>query len=118
VNKTLGDIQVLQGVAISKAGGTPAPLTEIDREHGDFTHRWPQILPGGKAVLFTAPTRPGGAWNDASIKVISLGDRRKKTLLHGGTLLYKRQPESRPVSARRSSRDARKAHRTAPAASD
>jgi hypothetical protein len=23
---------------------------------GELTHRWPQVLPGGKAVLFTAST--------------------------------------------------------------
>jgi serine/threonine-protein kinase len=70
---------------ISADGGTPAPLTELDREHGEVTHRWPQILPGGKAVLFTAHTRFGDAFNDASIEVMSLGARRKKTLLRGGT---------------------------------
>jgi serine/threonine-protein kinase len=69
---------------ISADGGAPAPLTEIDREHGDFTHRWPQILPGGKAVLFTAHTRLG-SFDEASIEVMSLRDRRKKTLLPGGT---------------------------------
>jgi serine/threonine-protein kinase len=70
---------------ISADGGAPAPLTEIDREHGDFTHRWPQILPGGKAVLFTAHTRFVGAFDDASIVVMSLEDRRKNILIRGGT---------------------------------
>jgi serine/threonine-protein kinase len=70
---------------ISAAGGAPAPLIELDREHGDFiAHRWPQILPGGKAVLFTAHTQLVGS-DDASIEVMSLVDRRKKTLLRGGT---------------------------------
>src|SRR5215831_19050898 len=66
-------------------GGVPTPLTELDREHGDLTHRWPQILPGGKAVLFTAHTRVIGGYDDASIQVMSLGDRRKKILMRGGT---------------------------------
>jgi serine/threonine-protein kinase len=70
---------------ISVDGGAPARLTELDREHGDVTHRWPQILPGGKAVLFTAHTRIIGGYDDASIEVMSLVDRRKKTLLRGGT---------------------------------
>jgi serine/threonine-protein kinase len=70
---------------ISADGGAPAPLTELDRERGDFTHRWPQILPGGKAVLFTAHTRGLGGYDEASIEVMSLGDRRRKTLLRGGT---------------------------------
>jgi serine/threonine-protein kinase len=69
---------------IPAGGGAPAPLTELDRETGDLTHRWPQILPGGKAVLFTADTR-FGAFDDASIEVMSLRDRHKKTLIRGGT---------------------------------
>jgi serine/threonine-protein kinase len=66
-------------------GGTPAPLTELDRDHGEVTHRWPQILPGGKTVLFTANTNAYGRFDDASIEVMSLGDRQKKTLMRGGT---------------------------------
>jgi serine/threonine-protein kinase len=73
---------------ISADGGAPA-LIEIDHERGDFTHRWPQILPGGKAVLFTAHTRLAGvvdtSFDDASIEVMSLGDRRQKILMRGGT---------------------------------
>jgi serine/threonine-protein kinase len=52
-------------------GGVPASLTEVDREHGDFTHRWPQILPGGMAVLFTVHTRVLGDYDEASIEVMS-----------------------------------------------
>jgi serine/threonine-protein kinase len=66
-------------------GAKPAPVTELDRERGDASHRWPQILPGGKAVLFTAHTRNSGGFDDASIEVISLRDRRKKVLMRGGT---------------------------------
>jgi len=42
---------------IPSSGGTPTPVTELAR--GEFTHRWPQILPGGKAVMFTANTNSG-----------------------------------------------------------
>ena len=37
---------------IPSAGGPPTPVTDL--QSGETTHRWPQILPGGKAVLFTA----------------------------------------------------------------
>ncbi len=40
---------------IPSAGGPPTPVTDL--QSGEVTHRWPQILPGGKAVLFTASTR-------------------------------------------------------------
>jgi serine/threonine-protein kinase len=66
-------------------GGAPAPLTELDREHGDLTHRWPQILPRGKMVLFTANKTPFSGFDDASIEVMSLGDHHKKMLMRGGT---------------------------------
>ena len=66
-------------------GGAPVPITAPDRPRGEITQRWPQILPGGKAVLFTSHTRVTGGFDDASIEVTSLADRRTKTLLRGGT---------------------------------
>jgi serine/threonine protein kinase/Tol biopolymer transport system component len=39
---------------ISAAGGTSAEATHLDAARSETTHRWPQFLPGGKAVLFTA----------------------------------------------------------------
>ncbi len=38
---------------IPAAGGTPAAATHLDGARSEITHRWPQFLPGGKAVLFT-----------------------------------------------------------------
>jgi Tol biopolymer transport system component len=66
-------------------GGAPVPITAPDRPRGEITQRWPQILPGGKAVLFTSHTRVTGGFDDANIEVRSLADRRTKTLLRGGT---------------------------------
>jgi predicted Ser/Thr protein kinase len=43
---------------IPASGGPPKPLTTL--ADGEVTHRWPQILPGGKAVLFISHDRPGG----------------------------------------------------------
>ena len=37
---------------VSSAGGAPQPLTTLDA--GELTQRWPQILPGGKAVLYSS----------------------------------------------------------------
>jgi Tol biopolymer transport system component len=74
----------LRGVLsrIPSAGGTPTPVTEL--QNGEVTHRWPQILPGGKAVLFTAGTTDLGA-DEANIEVVSLTDHHTKTLVRGGT---------------------------------
>jgi serine/threonine-protein kinase len=63
---------------ISSTGGVPTPLTELAQ--GEASHRWPQILPGGKAVLFTSNTRDG-----ADIVVMTLADHRRKMLQRGGT---------------------------------
>jgi hypothetical protein len=62
-------------------GGTPQQLTNL--ENGDFTHRWPQVLPGGRAVLFTASTAPTD-FNNAHIDVLSLGSGKMTTLVRGG----------------------------------
>jgi serine/threonine-protein kinase len=46
-------------VRVSAEGGDPEVLTKLDEEAGEVSHRWPQVLPGGKAVLYTASTRAG-----------------------------------------------------------
>jgi Tol biopolymer transport system component/predicted Ser/Thr protein kinase len=66
---------------ISSGGGTPTPA--IKQAQGE-TNRFPQVLPGGKAVLFTS-NATGSAWDEASIDVVSFADRRRKTLQRGGT---------------------------------
>jgi Tol biopolymer transport system component len=59
---------------IPSAGGAPTPVTEL--QSGETTHRWPQILQEGKAVLFTASTMATG-FDTASIEVMSLADHRR-----------------------------------------
>jgi serine/threonine-protein kinase len=66
---------------IPPSGGKPIPITEL--APGEVFHSWPQVLPGGKAVLFSAFTKE--RVDEASIQVVSLGDRRPKTLHRGGT---------------------------------
>jgi len=38
---------------VSERGGPTETVTEPDPRKDERTHRWPQVLPGGKAVLFT-----------------------------------------------------------------
>ncbi len=38
---------------VSAAGGEPQPLTTLDEQRGDRFHSDPEVLPGGRAVLFT-----------------------------------------------------------------
>jgi serine/threonine-protein kinase len=44
---------------VPSAGGTPVPVTTLNP--GERTHRWPQVLPGGRAILFTASSNVGSA---------------------------------------------------------
>ncbi len=67
---------------IPSAGGTPTPVTELAA--GEATHRWPQVLPGGRAVLFTAHKSISG-FDSANIEVMSFKDHRRKTLQRGAT---------------------------------
>ena len=62
---------------IPSNGGTPTPLMELDNE--ELSNRWPQLLPGSKAVIYSSFTA-----NGSNIAVISLPDRKKKTLIPGG----------------------------------
>jgi eukaryotic-like serine/threonine-protein kinase len=68
---------------VSAAGGTPKPLTIPDRKKGEYGHRWPEILPGGGAVLFTVWT--GASFDEARIGVLSLETGEKRVLIEGGT---------------------------------
>jgi serine/threonine protein kinase/Tol biopolymer transport system component len=79
----IASLRVSGGLSrVSSNGGTPTTVTELAGE--ERTHRWPQILPGGKAVLFTAENSTVG-FDDASIEVVTLTDHHRKTLQHGGT---------------------------------
>jgi serine/threonine-protein kinase len=64
------------------AGGHPVPLTNLAQDEN--THRWPQVLPGSKAVLFNSSVAPVD-YDEADIAVVSLKDHRRKTVLeHAG----------------------------------
>ena len=69
---------------VSEAGGTPVELTMLDSSAGEFTHRWPQAVPGGKALLFTEHNL-GYGFDDANIMVQSLSTGRHEIVQRGGT---------------------------------
>jgi len=65
---------------VSEKGGTPEAVTKLGP--GEVTHRWPQVLPGGRAFLYTASTATGN-YEDASIVVKSIVNG-ETTLVHRG----------------------------------
>ena len=66
---------------VPAAGGKPEPLTTL--AEGEVTQRWPQILPGGKAVLYSGSATPGG-FEDANIVVQPLPSGARKIVQRGG----------------------------------
>ena len=63
-------------------GGTPTKVTGPNADEDN--HRWPQILPDGRTVLFTVQL-PSGRGDESRIDVISLETGRQKTIVRGGT---------------------------------
>jgi eukaryotic-like serine/threonine-protein kinase len=70
------NVSVLQQV--SDSGGAPQPLTRFEK--GEASHRWPEFLPGGKAVLFT-----GGTIGSSTILVDAIAKGEQRDLVQGGT---------------------------------
>jgi eukaryotic-like serine/threonine-protein kinase len=67
---------------VAASGGKPTEITRLDRSHGEISHRWPQALPGGKAVLFTVWTGPG--LDEQRIEAQSLQSGARRVLVRGG----------------------------------
>ena len=65
---------------VAAGGGEPEELTSPD--HGQGDHMWPEILPGGEAVLFTMI---GASVENAQIAVLSLDSGETKVLIPGGS---------------------------------
>ncbi|MGB5552356.1 MAG: protein kinase [Thermoanaerobaculia bacterium] len=69
---------------IPAVGGEPEQLTTLDEEKGEITHRWPHVLPNGKAVLFVSHTE-NARFAEATIEVLDLESGERKVLIQGGT---------------------------------
>jgi serine/threonine-protein kinase len=66
---------------VSAAGGEPKKLTEL--KPGESTHRWPQVLPGGKVVVFTASSSLSD-YNGATIEALTLKTGERTVIQRGG----------------------------------
>jgi tRNA A-37 threonylcarbamoyl transferase component Bud32 len=69
---------------VSAAGGEPAVLTRPNRDRGEADHLWPEILPGGRSVLFTITATSGGL-DAAQIAVLDLETGAQTIVLRGGS---------------------------------
>ncbi len=84
-------------VRIPPSGGAAQPFTKLDA--GGYSQRWPQVLLGERAVLFSASSS-ASAWDNANVEAASLRDGVPKIVergayygryLPGGYLTYVRQ---------------------------
>jgi hypothetical protein len=67
---------------IAAAGGTPEAITTVKK--GETSHRWPQLLPDGQSLVFTANTRPFD-YDNATIQLLTLTDGQMRLLQEHGT---------------------------------
>jgi len=69
---------------VAAGGGMPQPLTKLNRDKGEVSHRLPHVLPGGDAVLFTVRHLNMSGWDSARVAVHSLTTGEQKVLIDGG----------------------------------
>jgi serine/threonine-protein kinase len=68
---------------VPAGGGTPQVMTSL--RPGEKSHRLPQVLPGGKSVLFTIIPSNIRSFDDAQIAVASVDSGQMKVLRERGT---------------------------------
>ena len=75
-------LNVADGLSRVPAGGGEPELLGMKGE-AEEVFRWPQVLPGGEAVLFSSAR---GDYENGNIDVFSLKSGKRKTVVRGGIL--------------------------------
>jgi serine/threonine-protein kinase len=71
---------------VSARGGEPRVVAAPDYAEGERSYRFPEVLPGGRAVLYTLiRTRGGSASPDTSIAVLELSAGKRRVLVESGS---------------------------------
>ena len=72
---------------IAASGGDPVPLTKMDTEKGERSHRWPQVLPDGRTLIFTVGSALSpGEYDASNIDAQRLDTGERKTILKGARM--------------------------------
>ena len=66
---------------VPESGGAPQRLTQLTP--GEFTHRYPQVLPGAREVLFTVNNTPSN-FEESSIRLLDVASGKIATVHQGG----------------------------------
>jgi serine/threonine-protein kinase len=73
---------------ISASGGEPQRLTRVDTSKGERTHRWPTVLPGGAAVLFTVGTYGSpDSYENSRIDAFIVAKGERRTVFEGASIV-------------------------------
>ena len=70
---------------VSSEGGDATLLTTPDVDGGETWHTWPEVLPGGKHVLFTIGRADIGSYDEAIIATVALDTGERQIVHEGGT---------------------------------
>ena len=88
---------------VREAGGNPEPVTELDPERKERTHRWPSAVPGTPWVLFTVGiSKSPSFYDDARIDAVRLDTGERKTV-YAGAWMARFAPPATLLVQRRSS---------------
>jgi len=72
-------------VRIRDSGGSVEAVTELDLARGERSHRFADLLPGERALIYTVGFDGIDSYDDARIDLWNLATRERKTLVVGGT---------------------------------
>lgn len=84
---------------VPEQGGPAEPVTTLDAQKREFTHRHAQLLPGGKAVMFTVVSAGMASYDDARIEIQTLDATPRRMLLHEGGFGARYSPSGHVIYA-------------------
>ena len=67
---------------VSDRGGAPVALTTLDKSRDEYSHRWPDAIPGTRWVLFTVGIEDG-TFDEGRIEAVSLETGERRLVLAG-----------------------------------
>jgi serine/threonine protein kinase len=67
------------------SGGPSEPVTQLDVDRGERSHRFASLLPDGSAIIYTVGFDGIGSYDDARIDLWDMRTREHRTLITGGT---------------------------------
>lgn len=70
---------------VSAAGGAPVAITVPAAERREKTHRFPELLPDGRSVMYTVGTHHIATFDEASIAVQPLAGGAPRTIISSGS---------------------------------